>query len=192
MVHKQRGPAPVRRLTPLVPMVMLGLAAAGVCRAGGGGGDLPASVADVAEASVPAAGATLDAPGAEGAAARLARPQTHRMAGQGIDQTVRRMARGLDLDPTQQTALREILLDQHKKMRTLRTEGSGTRVDWAAATVAIADQTKVRIRALLSDRQREKYSTDVPHEETAPAQADLGHWMQIQESNRRRDDGGPK
>jgi hypothetical protein len=192
MVQKRRGPAPVRRLTRLVSMVMLGLASAGICRASGGGGDLPASAADAAESSAPQANAQPVAPDGAGPVARVARSPTHRVAGQGIDQTVRRMSRGLDLDAKQQAELRQILLDQHRQMQKLRTEGSAARVDWAAATVAISDQTKARIRALLSDRQREKYTSDVPREQTAPAQADLGHWMQIQESNRRRDDGEPK
>jgi hypothetical protein len=58
--------------------------------------------------------------------------------------------------------------------------------------MGIADQTKARIRAMLTAEQKEKYTTDVSHEMTAPAQADLQHWMRIQESNRLKDDGDSK
>jgi hypothetical protein len=102
------------------------------------------------------------------------------------------MSRGLNLDPGQQSTLRQILLDQQRQIQKLRRESPQAGVDWVAVTMGIVDQTKTRIRAILSDEQKGKYSTDVPREMTATAQADLQHWMQIQESNRRQDDEDSK
>jgi hypothetical protein len=128
-----------------------------------------------------------DAPDAPSHRARASRPQARHAPGHGIDETVRRLTRGLELDPGQQAKLREILWDEQRQARRLR-ENPGAGVDWASATATIVDQTKARIRAMLTDDQRKKYATDVPHDLTAPGQADLQHWMQLQESKRQQDD----
>jgi hypothetical protein len=181
----------MQRMALLAPMVALALASTAVCRADDG----TATVAPVPAtpiSSVPETTVKSDAPSADRPRARIARPQPHRTAGQAIDETVRRMSRGLDLDAVQQQKLREILLDQQKQSRKLRDENPQAGVDWTGATVGIVDQTKTRIRAMLNEDQKKKYSTDVPREMTAPAHADLQHWMQIQESNRLKDDGDSK
>jgi hypothetical protein len=101
------------------------------------------------------------------------------------------MSRGLDLNAEQQVKLREILADEYQRARK-QSQNSEPGADRVAATMAIVDATKARIRALLSKEQEAKYETDVPREMTAPAQADLQHWMQVQESNRRQDEGAAK
>jgi hypothetical protein len=144
------------------------------------------------DASAPRANLNPETSDADIPRARVRRPPTHHTVAHGIDETVRRMSRALGLDAGQQMQLREILLDQQRQIRKLRGEPPPAGVDWAAVTMGIADQTKARIRAMLTAEQKEKYTTDVPHEMTAPAQADLQHWMQIQESNRLKDDGDSK
>lgn len=121
------------------------------------------------------------------AAARVHRPPAHHTPGQGIDESVRRLTRSLDLDSAQQAKLREVLWDHHRQVMQLRNEDSTVMVDRAGATLALLDRTKARIRDILNEEQRNKYSVDVPRDQTAPAQADLQHWMQLQDSQRQQD-----
>jgi hypothetical protein len=204
MVESGRRSARMRPIAVVAPMasmvlVALTLAISSQCRAQGSDGAAAATQADAvspgpATPAAPAAGADAkpEATDADAPRARVPRQQTHRTVGQGIDETVRRLTRGLELDPGQQAKLRDILLDQQRQVRKLRSENSGRAVDWAGETAAIVDQAKVRIRAMLNDEQRKKYSTDVPREMTAPAHADLQHWMQIQETQRQQADKDSK
>ena len=114
-------------------------------------------------------------------------PAAHLTAAQRIDAHVRRLARGLDLDAGQQEKLRQILVDQHRQMLLLHGGNAAASGDVAGTTLAIYDQTKTRIRAILNDEQKKKYIVDVPREDLAPAQADLQHWMDLQEARRRQD-----
>jgi hypothetical protein len=122
---------------------------------------------------------------------RAPRQPVRKAPGHGIDETVRRLTRGLDLDPGQQTKLREILWDEQRQVHKLR-DNPGAGVDWPSATATIIDQTKSRIRAILTDTQKAKYSADVPRDQMAPAQADLQHWIQLQDAKRQQDDGASK
>lgn len=124
-------------------------------------------------------------------AARVPRQHVRRAPGHGIDETVSRLTRGLQLDEAQQKKLREILWDEQKQVWHLR-QNPGAGVDWASATATIIGQTKTRIRAILNDEQKQKYVTDVPRDETAPAKADVEHWMKLQESQRLQDEGPKK
>ena len=110
---------------------------------------------------------------------------------QSIDESVRRLAHGLDLDLGQQVRLRQILVDQHRQMMQLRTRGAGEPGDVTSAMLAIYDQARARIRSMLNEDQLKKYPAAVPREQTAPAQADLQHWMELQESKRRQDGVSP-
>ena len=74
-------------------------------------------------------------------------------------------------------------------MMQLRSGGSGVSGDVTGAMLAIYDQARARIRSMLNEEQLKKYPAAVPREQTAPAQADLQHWMQLQESRRKQDDG---
>lgn len=117
------------------------------------------------------------------------RPLRRLTAAQSIDQSVRRLSRGLNLNLGQQVRLRQILVDQQRATMQLRSRGAGVSGDLTGAMLAIYDQTKTRIRAMLDDEQKKKYSADVPREQTAPAQADLQHWLELQESRRAQDSG---
>ena len=110
---------------------------------------------------------------------------------QSIDESVRRLARGLDLDAGQQTRLREILVNQHRQVMLLRNGAAAASGDVTGATMAIYDQTRARIRAMLNDEQLKKYPAALPRDQTAPAQADLQKWLQMQDSKRTQNDGVP-
>ena len=154
----------------------------------------PAVAAGPAVPAAADATATLQAPDAGTPAVSHHRPARHLTAAQGIDESVRRLTRGLDLEPSQQESLRQILVDQHRRIMKLRSANSAVQADIAGTTLAIYEQTKGRIRAMLNDEQKKKYSADVPRSDLAPAQADLKHWMDLQESKRRlgQSDEDPK
>jgi hypothetical protein len=114
---------------------------------------------------------------------RAPRPRVHHTPGQGIEQTVSRLTRALTLDATQQARLREILLDEQRQARRLR-QNPPAGIDWVSATATIVDQSKARIRAILTDEQKKKYFVDTPRGDLAPARADLQHYLQIQEAKR--------
>jgi len=126
-----------------------------------------------------------------GAPVRAARSRVRRAPGHGIDDTVRRLARGLGLDEAQQKKLRDVLWDEQKQVWRLR-QNPGAGVDWASAAATIVEQTRTRIRALLNDEQKQKYAVDVPRDQTAPAQADVAHWIQLQDSKRAQESGASK
>jgi hypothetical protein len=180
------------RLT-LASMALLTLISAATSRA-----EDSAPASDAAAASAPAVPA---APVADPSAAppaatpgqpalRHHQPAVRRTVAQAIDDSVRRLSRGLELDPGQQEKLRQILIDQHRRLMALRSGGGAVPVDMAGTTLAIYDQTKARIRAMLNDEQKGKYSVDVPTGDLAPAQADLHHWIDLQDEKRRRADSG--
>jgi small-conductance mechanosensitive channel len=128
-------------------------------------------------------------PAPEGATtARVYRhgPSRHLTAAQGIDEGVHRLARALDLDPGQQERLRQILVDQHRKIMQLRSGRTAASGDMTSAMLAIYEQSRTRIRSMLSEQQRLKYPAEVPQGQTAPAQADLQHWLKIQEDGRKQ------
>jgi len=164
---------PLVRATSL-PLLVVSLAFSVACRA-----DEPAPVAD--------APATVGDPPPATAPHRHG-PARHLTVAQSIDESVRRLTRALDLDSLQQTRLRQILLDQHRQVLQLRSGNAAGPVDVTGTTMAIYEQTKARIRAMLNDDQKKKYPADVPRDSLAPAQADLQHWMQLQDSKRKQDD----
>jgi hypothetical protein len=173
-------------------LVLLALAFATASRAdeSAAAGGAPAANAVAPDATKPdapapdAATVKPDARGADKPKARAQRQPTGRKPGQGIDESVRRLTRALDLDPEQQARLRQILVDQQRQAQGLRNERSQPGADQAGLTLAVLERTKERIRAMLNEEQRKKYSADVPREMTAPANADLQHWMQMQESKK--------
>jgi len=175
----------------LMALTVLAFASSTACRAqtaaesGTVSGTVPPDPARP-DAAVPGARVKPQAPSAGSPpAAGVRRPPGHRTVAQGIDENVRRLTRGLDLTAEQQSKLREILWDRHRQITNLRSERLDAGADRVGLNVAIQDRTKARIRAILNEDQKKKYSTDVPRDMTAPAQADLKHWMDVQESKRR-------
>jgi len=127
-------------------------------------------------------------PPAAAAAAPQAKshPTPHRTPEQAIDANVRRLARGLKLDQEQQGKLREILVDQYAQLMKLRTE-SAPGTDRAGVMRAIVDRTRERIREMLSDEQKKQYAPEVPREVTAATRADLEHWLDVRDAQRKED-----
>jgi len=134
------------------------------------------------------------APEAGSPVPRHRQPASRMTVAQKIDENVRRLTRGLDLDAGQQQKLRQILLDQHRQIMALRQGNPAAQGDVAGTTMAIYDQSKARIRAMLTEEQRQKYSAEVPRSELAPAQADLQHWLDLQQGKPQpgASEGGPK
>jgi outer membrane receptor protein involved in Fe transport len=174
-------------------VLMLGLSAPGG-PAVSAAADLPLPTAAAAAPEASAEPATPNGETPNDETPRVIRhgPVRHLTVAQSIDESVRRLARGLDLDPDQQVRLRQILVDQHRHMMQLRSGASGVSGDVTVTMLAIYDQTRARIRAMLNEEQLKKYPAAVPRDQTAPAQADLQHWMQLQETKRKQDDGEPK
>jgi hypothetical protein len=168
------------------------LALGAPCRADDAAGDSPAATNPAA----PAPEGAGQLPAAAGATppVRHSHQPKHLTVAQSIDASVHRLTLSLDLTPDQQQTLRQILVEQHHRIAKLRGAGAAAPTDVTATTLAIYDQTKSRIRAMLNEEQKRKYVADVPRGELAPAQADLKHWMELEESKRRQDltDAAPK
>lgn len=183
-VKRRRVLKPPVARKALVALLMV--AFSGTSRADGGA----AFGSGGSRAAVPvASGASASPPAAAAVSPRSSRrrPARHLTVAQKIDEDVRRLTRGLKLDPGQQQKLRQILVEQHRQIVALRSGDSAASPDVAGTTLAIYGQTKARIRAMLNDEQKKKYSADVPRAGLAPAQADLKHWMDLQESKRRQE-----
>jgi hypothetical protein len=108
---------------------------------------------------------------------------------QSIEEGVHRLARGLDLNADQQEQVRQILLDRHRQMMRLRSGGVTASDNVTGATLSIYEQTRARIRAVLTEEQLKKYPAAVPKDQTAAGQADLQTWMKMQETKRKQDGG---
>jgi hypothetical protein len=181
-------------------VVLLALACAAAARAdeGSPAGSAPAAnpvaPGDVKQPAAPAADAAMPPPaGTPGTPGTQRRRQpVARKPGQAIDANVRKLTQALDLNSEQQAKLREILLDQYRQVAKLRSQSPEPGSDRVAMNLALLDRTKARIRSILTDEQKKKYIVDVPREQTAPAQADLQHWMDVQEAQRRAGDGDGK
>ncbi|MDE3011963.1 MAG: hypothetical protein KGI67_13850 [Pseudomonadota bacterium] len=167
----------------LLAVIVLSVCAA--CPAADGvGGVEPAAPTQSASAALTAAPAAETAAGP--GAGHHPRQAGRLTPAQRIELSVRRLARGLELDPAQQDTLRNILTDQHRQILQWRSGATTGPTDVAGTTLAIYEHTRTRIRALLNAAQLAKYGVDVPHDELAPAQADLQHWMGLQEARRRQ------
>ena len=144
---------------------------------------------EATQGDVPAADSPVntDAPPSAATAPRSRSHRApHRTPAQVIDANVQRLARGLKLDQEQQANLREILVDQYAQMIKLRTE-SAPGTDRAGVIRAIVDRTRERIREMLNDDQKKQYTIDVPQEVTAATRADLEHWLDVRDAQRRED-----
>jgi hypothetical protein len=117
-------------------------------------------------------------------------PRRHYSAGEIIDANVHRLAHGLELDPGQRNKLRGILADHYEALTKLRTDAPpGT--DRSGAMRAIVDRTRERIRSILNETQKQKYSTDVSPELAGPSRADLEHWLEVRDAAATQAPGPP-
>jgi hypothetical protein len=163
---------------------MFALGAAGRCDAQVAQSTAPGSSPAAGEATQ-GEGPDANAPAVTAARSRSHRPQ-HRSPAQVTDANVHLLAQALKLDQEQQVKLREILVDQYAQLMKLRTESvPGT--DRAGAMRAIVDRTRERIRQMLNDEQKKQYVTEVPREVTAATRADLEHWLDVRDAQRKED-----
>ncbi|MBS0389457.1 MAG: hypothetical protein JSR15_13345 [Proteobacteria bacterium] len=102
----------------------------------------------------------------------------HRTAGMALDERVQLMTRELGLDALQQAELKNILLNQRAEVMAVWDNTSAPAALRISATQAISEKTADRIRAMLSDAQREKYIKSRPHDTPVGAPGgDLQKWM---------------
>jgi len=73
------------------------------------------------------------------------------------DDQLKRMTKDFDLTADQQGKIKPILVDQQKKMEDLRNDSSGDRQAMRGKMMQIRQDTNDQIRALLDDKQKEKF-----------------------------------
>lgn len=103
------------------------------------------------------------------------RPAARPVQKPGLEGRVQLLASELGLDERQQADVRRILQQQSIEVRRAWNDASLPPQLRIAATRAISDKTAERIRALLTDAQREKYTKArpaMPAQEQSPAELD--------------------
>ena len=107
-----------------------------------------------------------------------AHPPTSRVPGSQLEDRVKMFAKALDLDASQQTQLRKILVERRDTVRKIWSDRSLLPAERAPATRAANERTGDEIRAILNDEQRKKYNTALPS--VAPDQGDkrsIEQWL---------------
>ena len=119
-------------------------------------------------------GDTTDA----GAARPAVRRTGQHTAQAGIDARVRLLAKELNLDERQQGEVRKILVRQREEVKQAWSDESVPAEVRVATMRAAGDRTAARIRAILTDSQREKYIKSRPAVPANPQSAsDLNTWI---------------
>ena len=111
-----------------------------------------------------------------------AAPQIHRVSShykrQSLDQRLEHVARYLDLNEAQRSALKNILIQNQQeilKMRRVPSPGEELQMD---RFQAIEEKTAERIRALLTEEQRNKYDPLVVRNSNSAAQnVSVDDWL---------------
>jgi len=73
------------------------------------------------------------------------------------DEQLKRMTKDFDLKADQQAKIKPILMDEQKKMEDLRNDSSADRQTMRGKMMQIRMDTNDQIRALLDDKQKEKF-----------------------------------
>lgn len=73
------------------------------------------------------------------------------------DERLKRMTKDFNLTADQQSKIKPILMDEQKKMEDLRDDSSSDRQAVRAKMMQIRQDTNDQIRALLDDKQKEKF-----------------------------------
>ena len=128
--------------------------------------------------AVPVPAASEQPNSAASAAATTARHARHRTPALALDDSVRLLARELDLDAGQQAALKTILIEQGAEVYKVWGDASVPAAVRIGATQSIGEKTSDRIRAILDDEQRKKYMKAHRHEAPGAApEVDVQKWM---------------
>lgn len=97
----------------------------------------------------------------------------------GLDERVRLLAKELILNPHQQDEVRGILLQQQADVARAWHDESLPAATRVAATRAAQERTAERIRAILNDAQRERFSKPRPADaKLGGSPGDLANWME--------------
>jgi len=121
-------------------------------------GAVSSDEASPAAASTAAPTATVDEPAAEW------NSRAHRPRRAGVDSRLRLLTAELKLDTKQQAQVRHILEDQRALTLKAWSDESVPSAVRVKTTQTISEQTADRIRAVLNDKQREKYIKPIPPE----------------------------
>ena len=73
------------------------------------------------------------------------------------DEQLKRMTKDLDLTADEQAKIKPILVDEQKKMEDLRNDSSGDRQAMRQKVMQIRQDGNGPVRALLDDKQKEKF-----------------------------------
>jgi Spy/CpxP family protein refolding chaperone len=73
------------------------------------------------------------------------------------DDRLKQMTKDFDLTADQQAKIKPILVDQQKQMDDLRNNSSGDRQSMRGQMMKIQQDTNTQIRALLDDKQKDKF-----------------------------------
>jgi hypothetical protein len=114
------------------------------------------------------------------AAPAAAVPAQRRQVHTTLEDRVAVYTKALNLDPTQQSQLRTLLILQREQVQRLWNDTSMDPANRVYATRTISDATADRIRAMLTEEQRRKYNPPRPPRNPAPAESarSVEDWMQ--------------
>jgi hypothetical protein len=166
----------------ILPLLFLGCLAGGLTFGTAGAEEKAAAEARAAAAS-PAGDGGQEVPEGPGAAPGSGRPATghagqHRHEGATLEDRVRALTLGLELDAAQQAALRKVLLNQREQVMKVWSDPSPVPAAYRIAAVkAITDHTADQIRALLNEEQRKKYNPPRRPSQEAEPRPDVAAWM---------------
>jgi len=95
-----------------------------------------------------------------------------------LDDRVKAFAKALDLNESQQAAVKKILEQRQVEMLRIRQDTSIDGSDRIGKFRALQDQTVQRIRAVLNDDQKKKYDPlAIRNREPAPDQKSVEDWL---------------
>ena len=109
----------------------------------------------------------------------IATAHGQRHAYPSLEDRVATYTKRLDLDVRQQSQLRALLLQQREQMLKVWNDPSIPAAQRIFATRTIADATADGIRAMLTEKQREKYKLPRPRHDGTPQPGDrtVQEWM---------------
>jgi Spy/CpxP family protein refolding chaperone len=84
------------------------------------------------------------------------------------DDQLKRMTKDFDLTGDQQAKIKPILVDAQKKMEDVRNDSSGDRQTMRQKMMQIRQDTNDQIRALLDDKQKEKFDKQQQERQDRP------------------------
>jgi hypothetical protein len=96
---------------------------------------------------------------ADESAAAVPRHAAHPGGAGSLEERIKALSKGLDLDALQQSELRKILLEQRESVQKIWSDHSLLPAERAPATRTVNERTGDEIRAILNDEQKKKYNS---------------------------------